>query len=78
MNVKEYSVKITANDPELYECLYNEQGKGNRSSSSVKIKDKKVIIDVKAKDATALRAEVNGYMRFLVVYEKIISVIQNN
>lgn len=44
---------------------------GSRSASDVKRKGKKIIVKITAKDAVALRATINAFMREFQVFEGI-------
>ncbi len=68
-----YSVEIKLPYNELSDALYNEQHSSPRSK--VRLQSDRVLVT--ARDATALRAELNGLMRFLVVYEKLRNLIEN-
>ena len=68
-----YSVEIKLPYNELSDALYNEQHSSPRSE--VRLQSDRVLVT--ARDATALRAELNGLMRFLVVYEKLRNLIEN-
>ncbi len=51
----------------LYEALKPEIKSSNssRTTSWVKIKDKRIILEVQARDSTSLRASVNSYLRWI-------------
>lgn len=61
---------IVHGDEELYQCVKSEQKEMPRSSLKIKKKENKVIFDVEAQDAAALRATLNTVMKLLIVYEK--------
>ena len=68
-----YSVQINVqgNQKSLLECLSPEGIKKERSHYLLKKIKNGVRFDIKAKDATALRATVNMITQLLAVYEKM-------
>ena len=67
-----YSAKleIVCDPDKLYDCLAPEVMDFERSKFALKKSDDKVIIDIQAKDAVALRATMNAFTQLLAVYEK--------
>ncbi len=61
---------IIVQDDGLYECVKSEQKDMPRSSLKIKKQKKNVVFDIKADDATALRATLNTVLKLLIVYEK--------
>ena len=59
-------------DPEaVYRSLLPESGKSKRFESSVRLENDKVVIEIKAKDPTALRAAINSYLRLLSLLDDL-------
>lgn len=54
----------------LYECVKSEQKDMPRSSLTIRKHKGKVLFEISADDATALRATLNTVLKLLVVYEK--------
>lgn len=71
-----YIANIEIKDKELAECFIPEQQRGNRSSLNVKKTKDGFKLEIDAKDAVALRAELNSIMKLLVVNEKIKNIIK--
>ena len=66
-----YFAQITVEESgSLYECLNPEQMDFDRSSFDIKQDGSKVIINIQAKDAVALRATINSFTQLIAVYEK--------
>ncbi len=61
---------IVQDDAGLYECVKSEQKDMPRSSLKIKKQKNDVVFDIKADDATALRATLNTVLKLLIVYEK--------
>jgi tRNA threonylcarbamoyladenosine modification (KEOPS) complex Pcc1 subunit len=55
----------------LYKCLLPEAKKIKRSEMGLKKEKDRLVINVRASDATALRASVNSILKLIVVYEKM-------
>lgn len=51
----------------IYEALKPEikSSHSSRTSSWVKVRDRKLILEVQARDSTSLRASVNSYLRWI-------------
>jgi KEOPS complex subunit Pcc1 len=60
----------------LYKALKPEikSSHSSRTTSSVKIKDKKLILEVQARDSTSLRASVNSYLRWINLSRQILDL----
>jgi len=71
-----YTAKITAPySEELFEALIPERNnKNDRCTLNIKKSGSKLLIELKSKDATALRAFLTGITRLLGIYEKIRSM----
>jgi len=68
----ENTARIVLADSEgLYDIIKNEISSGNRSRVSVKKEPGKVVFEVRASDATALRAALNSIMQLVAVHEKL-------
>lgn len=69
------SAKIIIDDnPENILRLFSPETKefqNKRAFYSIKKKDSKIELEVKATDASAMRAALNSIMKNLVVYEKV-------
>jgi len=68
-----YTAKITADDPELLERVFNADSKSlrDRSSCDIKRNKGKLEFSIQANDAAALRQEFNSIMKMLTVIEKM-------
>lgn len=67
-----YSVKLVVADLKIYELIKVELDfKTGRSTTELKKKKQGFEIEVKAKDAVALRAALNSITQLLKVYEKV-------
>ena len=64
------SIIVAEGGAKLYGCVKSEQKDMPRSSLKIKRQKDKVIFEVSADDATALRATVNTVLKLLIVYEK--------
>ncbi len=64
-------ISTTENIDMLYKSLINEIVTTPRAQLDVKKEDNILKIQVSAKDATALRAMINGACKLLTIYEKI-------
>jgi len=71
-----YKVNLDIRDKKLADCFMPEQQQGNRSSLKVTTTKDGLKLKIEAKDAVALRAELNSVMKLLVVNEKINKVIK--
>ena len=65
-------IEVESKDPKaVYDALLPESGEGKRFSSTIRLEGKKVVISIEAKDATALRAALNSYLRLLSLLSDI-------
>ncbi len=61
-------IEVEAKHPEaVYDALLPESGEGRRFSSRVFLEGERVVVEVDAADATALRAALNSYLRLIVL-----------
>jgi len=49
----------------------------DRSSTQIKLVDKTLIINIKADDAASLRANVNSYLRWIMLSHDVINLKKN-
>ena len=71
-----YHLQLTINDPDVHELLEPELKRFDKVRSSIKqskIKDG-CLIEIKAKDAVALRATADSVIQLLKVYEKVVEL----
>lgn len=66
-----FDLKLRVNDKSVYECFLPEIEKRERSSVKLTKKKDHVEFEIKAEDATAFRATMNGLMKLLLIYEKM-------
>ena len=72
------SLAFSTESPEKILKIINiQKGKQDRSEINITKKKKKLIFDVKAKDATALKACVNSIIKSLTIYEKTFDMVKN-
>jgi len=64
-------------DPVLKICQI-ETGKKDRASIKISKSKNKILYEINAKDAVALKATVNSVIKALTVYEKTKAIIQND
>ena len=64
------STIVAEGGAKLYECVQLEKKDMPRSTLNIKRQKDKVLFEITADDATALRATINTVMKLLVVYEK--------
>jgi len=64
-------IDVVGDQKSLLECFAPEGIKKERSSYALKKTKKGILFDIRAKDATALRATVNMITQLLAVYEKM-------
>lgn len=62
---------IQVENSEVYKVLKPEETKSERFETKVELKDKKTVVTVKAKDATALKALTSSVLNAIEVNEKI-------
>ncbi|MBD3164334.1 hypothetical protein GF323_03975 [Candidatus Woesearchaeota archaeon] len=75
----ELNLEVRENKPEkFYKIIQSEQGKKDRSELSAEKGEKSVIFNIKAADATALKASFNRVLKTLVIYEKTQDLIKND
>lgn len=58
----------------LYDAIKTEAKDMPRSSITIQKRQKKLVIAVRAADATALRASMNTILKLLMVYEKMAAI----
>lgn len=63
--------RLTLFQEELFDCFVPEQHTSNRSELRLEKDEGSFSIITEAKDATALRAELNSIMRLLIINDKI-------
>jgi len=68
-----YNLILTINEPSAYELLEPDLQKVERARSSIRLskKEDKVLVEIEAEDAVALRASVDSIVQLLKVYEKM-------
>ena len=68
-----YNLILTINEPSTYELLEPDLRKVERVRSSIRLskKEGKVLVEIEAEDAVALRASVDSIVQLLKVYEKM-------
>jgi len=64
-------IEVEGDPDSLFECFVPEGIKKERSEYSLKKTKKGILFEIKARDATALRATVSMITQLLAVYEKI-------
>lgn len=71
-----FNVNIKINDVETYDCFFSEQHKSKRSSLDIIKNNESITLNISAKDAVALRAELNSLAKLILVYEKMSRIIE--
>ena len=68
-----YNLILTINEPSAYELLEPDLQKVERARTSIRLskKEGKVLVEIEAEDAVALRASVDSIVQLLKVYEKM-------
>ena len=80
IHVHESSAKIEISSHDVMICygaLKPEEGilPGGRASANVSVKDNKLIIEIGARDITALRAAVNSFIRWYIAIIRCIGEV---
>lgn len=70
-DLKDAKIVMNALEPELATAP------SERSSTQIKRVDKTLIIDIKADDAASLRANVNSYLRWIMLSHDVINLKKN-
>ncbi len=68
-----YNLILTINEPSAYELLEPDLRKVDRQRSTIRLSQKegKVLVEIEAEDAVALRASIDSIVQLLKVYEKM-------
>ncbi len=65
------TIEVDKDASKLYDCLKLEDDKRDRSTVKINQEGEKLIINIEAKDATALRASFDGIIKLIITFEKM-------